>query len=277
VHSAAADVDVASGASVARDVILACEGARVGGSVGRDLRAIGDVFRVSGEVTRAVKVSGHELHLAPTARIGGDVIAKVESATSFTRDAGAKLAREPQITVAPARGEHGSSCGRNQWLTFGFYFGQLMRIAAALALGLVLYWLLPALFQWATPPERQLLRSGGIGFLALVATPVAAILLCITVIGLPIGVLAFLMWIVTLYLSGIFVALMVGQLLLRSPQSNGASFALALLIGLALVRVAVNLPYLGGVLCFLVVIVGLGMLVAQLVQLARRLRTPVLA
>jgi hypothetical protein len=149
-----------------------------------------------------------------------------------------------------------------------------VRIAAALALGMLLYWLVPGLFAWATPPERHWLRNSGVGFLALVATPVAAVLVSITVIGLPIGILGFIAWLVALYLSGILVALMLGQLLLRSQRENGAAFALALLVGLAIVRIAVNLPYLGGVLCLIVHIVGLGMLVAQVVELARRLRAP---
>jgi cytoskeletal protein CcmA (bactofilin family) len=275
VHAAGADIDIAKGATVARDVYGASEGLRVGGSVGRDLRAVGDVFTVSGEVGRAVSVSGHELDLSTTARIGGDITAYLQSATSFTRAPGAQLAHEPQIHMQEARrrGDRGAR-SLAQWLRPSFYFWQAVRVAAALGLGLLLYWLVPALFEWSTPPAGRLLRHGGVGFLALVATPAAAILVGITLVGLPIGILALVAWVVALYLSGIFVALMVGRLLLRSPRRNGAAFALALLSGLAVVRIAVNLPFLGGIVGLLVIVVGLGMLVAQLSELMRRLRTP---
>ena len=276
VHALAADVDIAKGARVERDALLACEGGRVGGSVGGDLRGVGDVFTISGEVAHAVNVSGHELDLTATARIGGEVTAAVQSAALFTRAPGAQLAHEPQVQVV-GKGGRGASHRLRQWLTPRFYFWQAVRIAAALAFGLFVYWLVPALFEWPTPPERRLVRSGGIGFLALVATPAAAVLLSITVVGLPMGVLVMGAWIVALYLSGILVALMLGQLLLRAARANRGAFALALLTGLVLVRIAVNLPYLGGLARLLVIIVGLGLLVAQLVQLARRVRGPAIA
>ena len=119
-----------------------------------------------------------------------------------------------------------------------------------------------------------MLRRGGIGFLALVATPVAALLVSFTVVGLPIGIFALGLWGAALFLSRIFVALALGQALLRSPPAGTRSFILALLAGLVLVRIAVNLPYLGCVLHFLVIIVGLGLLLAQASHLAGRLRGP---
>lgn len=271
VHALAADVDIARGARVERDALLVCEGGRVGGSVGHDLRVAGDVFTISGEVARAVDVSGHELDLTTTARIGGEVTAAVQSAASFTRAPGAQLAHEPQVRVV---GRRGLSHELRQWLTPRFYFWAAVRIAAALAFGLFLYWLVPALFQWPTPPERRLLASGGIGFLALVATPAAAALLGVTVVGLPLGVLAIGAWMVAIYLSGILVALVLGRLLLRGVRANGGAFALTLLAGLVVLQVAVHLPYLGGVARLLVILVGLGLLVTQLVHLARRLREP---
>jgi hypothetical protein len=275
VHGGAGDVEIAAGARVERDVLLACEGARIAGVVGGGLHATGDVFTISGEIGRGVTVIGHELEFTEKARVGGKISATLQSRDLLRRAPGAQLASEPQIQIETRGKGHGAGLGR--WLKLGFYVGQLVRLAAAFALGLVLYWLLPALFEWATPPEHRLLRAAGIGFLALVATPVAAVLLGITVIGLPIGLLALGTWIVALYISGILVALMVGQLLLRSPRKNAGAFALALLIGLALIRIGVNLPYVGGIVWFLVIVVGLGMLVAQLRRIASRLRAPAVA
>jgi hypothetical protein len=275
VHAAAETFDVASSARIARDAYVAGQRGRIGGTVGRDLHAAGQGLAITGHVVRSIAFSGNGIELAPSARVGGDIAAYVPNDGAVSRAAAAQLASEPQIHKSDGGHKSGGVArASKRWLTPGFYFWQAVRIAAALALGLLLYWLLPALFDWPTPPERRLLRSSGIGFLAFVATPVAAVLLGITVIGLPIGALALGAWVVALYLSGILVALRLGQLLLRSPQRNAGSFALALLTGLALLRITVNLPYLGVLVWFLVVVVGLGLLIAQLVQLARRLRAP---
>ena len=277
VHAAANSLDIAGGARVGTDAWLAGQYGRVSGAIGRDLHAAGQSFALTGAVARAVRFSGQDLDLGQTARVGGEISANVPGPGSVMRAPAAQLASEPQIHTRPAQQRTGFAHRAARWLRPSFYFWQAVRIAAALALGLLLYWLVPGLFAWATPPEHHLLRNGGIGFLALVATPVAALLVSLTVIGLPIGILGFIAWLVALYLAGILVALMLGQLLLRSQRENGPAFALALLVGLVIVRLAVNLPFVGGVICLLVIIVGLGVLLTQVVHLARRLRTPAAA
>jgi cytoskeletal protein CcmA (bactofilin family) len=275
VYTAANTLDIATGARIATDAWIADQYGRVSGTIGRDLHAAGQSLALTGAVDRAVRFSGQNLDLGQTARVGGEITANVPGPGAVVRAPSAQLASEPQIHLHEAgRKAHGPKPTVRRWLTFRFYFWQAVRIAAALALGLLLYWLVPGLFTWAAPPERHLLRHGGIGFLALVAVPVAAVVVSLTVIGLPIGILGLITWSAALYLAGIFVALMLGQLLLRSQRKNGAAFALALLVGLVVVRIAINLPFLGNVIYLLVVIVGIGMLAAQLVALARRLRAP---
>jgi hypothetical protein len=121
-------------------------------------------------------------------------------------------------------------------------------------------------------------RAAGIGFLVLIATPIAAIVLGVTLIGLPVALLGLVAWLTGLYLAKIFVAALVGQTLMTSPTSRPGSFALALLLGLVLVFVAVNLPYLGGWIRALVVLLGLGIGFVQVRaywQVTRRATTPV--
>jgi anti-sigma factor RsiW len=276
--AAAESFDIATGAHIARDAYLAGQHGRVGGAIGRDLHVAGQGLAVSGQVVRGVTFSGNSLDLDATARVGGETTAYVQQAGAVSRASGAQLASEPQIhtRVSQSAGRVGAHA-RSQWLTLGFYFWQTVRIAAALALGLLLYWLVPALFEWPTPSAGRLLRSAGVGFLVLVATPVAAVLLAITLVGLPVAALAMGTWIGGLYLAGILAALVIGRALLRSPRNGAGAFVLALLVGLVLMRIAVNLPFVGGVLCFVLLVVGLGILVAQLGRLASRLRAPAIS
>jgi hypothetical protein len=279
VHAAANSLDIAGGARIANDAWLASQYGRVSGAIGRDLHAAGQSFALTGAIGRAVRFSGQDLDLGQTARVSGEITASVPGPGSVLRAPAAQLASEPQIRSNAA--EHkvrGPMHTVKRWLTLRFYFWQAVRIAAAMALGLLLYWLIPALFQSSAPTSAgRLLRNAGVGFLALVATPIAALLLAITLVGLPIAVLAMGVWLVGLYLAGVFVALVVGQLILRSTHNGARSFILALLLGLALTRIAVNLPFVGGVCHFILIIVGLGLLAAQLRQLTARLRSPAVA
>ena len=54
------------------------------------------------------------------------------------------------------------------------------------------------------------LRSGGYGLLALVATPIIAVLACVTVIGIPVGLIALMAWCAGIYLAKVVVAQLIG-------------------------------------------------------------------
>jgi len=53
----------------------------------------------------------------------------------------------------------------------------------------------------------------------------------------------------------------VGAAIGRMIMADGKSLSLTLLVGLAIVMVAVNLPMIGGIVAFIFTIIGLGMLV----------------
>jgi hypothetical protein len=106
------------------------------------------------------------------------------------------------------------------------------------------------------------LRSGGIGLAAMVTMPVAAFLVCLTVVGLPVGILAFILGAIGLYVSKTILALVIGRSLFRDPQSQ-PHYAVALLAGLAIVIVAINVPVIGGLASFLLTIVGFGIIVTM--------------
>ncbi len=74
--------------------------------------------------------------------------------------------------------------------------------------------------------------AGGYGLVALIATPVIALLACITIIGIPIGVLAFMAWGAGIYLSKVVVAQLIGVRVLEAMLEREEHFALSLLVGL---------------------------------------------
>ncbi len=97
------------------------------------------------------------------------------------------------------------------------------------------------------------LKAGGIGFITLVTVPVAFIILAVTIIGLPVALLSLALWGAGLYLAKIVVAEFVGRSLLKNPKCD-------LVAGRTrpVVVFAVNLPWIGGLINFLLILLGLG-------------------
>ena len=144
-----------------------------------------------------------------------------------------------------------------------FYIRQGLRLAAAFVTGLLLFWLFPFLFGARLESGGAILRSCGVGFLVLCATPIAIVLVGITLIGLPIALLGLMLWLAGLYLAKIVVAGFVGRALLNPAEGQTGAFVRALLVGLLIVFVAVNIPYVGRWISFLVLLLGLGMALLQ--------------
>src|SRR5262249_14612946 len=103
--------------------------------------------------------------------------------------------------------------------------------------------------------------------IAVIVTPVAAVIIGITLIGLPIALISVAVWALGLYLAKIVLAAFVGRALF---PSQGTSIALALIAGLLPILIVVNLPYVGGIANLILSCLGFGALLLAIYQSSRR-------
>jgi hypothetical protein len=152
--------------------------------------------------------------------------------------------KKVQLPVATPR--------QSPYLTVRFYVWQVLRVLGLFITGLVLFRVLPSLAPRSMVSGIDWLKAGGVGFMTLVAVPIAAIIIALTFIGLPLALITFVLYLIACYLAKIIVAEFVG----RSVMKN--SGAVPLLVGLLMVVVAVNLPWIGILINFLLILLGLG-------------------
>ncbi|MDD5702847.1 MAG: hypothetical protein PHU23_12455, partial [Dehalococcoidales bacterium] len=108
------------------------------------------------------------------------------------------------------------------------------------------------------------LSALGWGALLFFVTPLAALVVMFTVIGIPLGLLALIIWGILLYLSQIPVALLIGWLIVSRRRDN-LSFGLlvgCLALGLVILYALGAIPVFGWLMRLLVMIFGLGSLIA---------------
>jgi cytoskeletal protein CcmA (bactofilin family) len=232
------------------------------GHVGRDLVAFAGTTSVRGDVGRNVSVRTRRLHLEAPAKIGGNLLARVRDAAAVQVDEGAVVSGKTETRLLPRE--------KSRYTRPGFYVWKTIWLAAAFLVGFALHALLPGLFPARVPGSGALLRAAGLGFVALVVVPATALLLMLTLIGLPAGLLILGLWLAALYLAQILVATLVGRGFLQKADAPPAPMAPVLLVGLVFVVVAVNLPYVGGLLRFAVLVLGLGLAVIAAHRGARR-------
>ena len=103
------------------------------------------------------------------------------------------------------------------------------------------------------------LTTLGWGIVLMFVTPVVALIIAFTIVGLPIAFVIITVWIIGLLLSQVITAITVGQWLLREFwKTRMTSLITAALIGIPLTYLSFSVPAIGGILSLLAMWYGLG-------------------
>ena len=240
------NVNVDRMAEIGGNSITASRDATIDGTIQRDLLSAAAMLDLRGNVGRDVAFAGGQVSLTGSSRVGGDLSARVGKEEDLRVAQGAMIAgqRNIKLPVATPRS--------SRYLTVRFYVWQVVRILTMFVTGLLLFRLVPALAPSRFISGTDWLKAGGVGFLTLVAVPVAAIIVAVTVIGLPIAIVSVVLYLIACYFAKIIVAEFVGRSVMQ------ASGVVSLLAGIFLVVVSVNLPWIGSLINFVLILLGLG-------------------
>ncbi len=215
---------------------------------------------VSGSIGRDLTTSGVSLTLTSTARVGGNLSAHVRQLNEAHIADGATIAGKRDIQV---------QARQSQFTRPRFYFHQAVWFGAALLVGWLGLVLFPGFFRATTQAVGSGWLSLGLGVAVLAGAPVAMIVVGITLIGLPISLMLLALYLAAIYLAKIWVGAFLGRILLKPSGATKGDWFLGLLVGLLILTVVGFIPYLGGLVHFGVVCLGLGAFAAQLYRASR--------
>lgn len=254
--TAADQASVGEGARIGRGLASFGDGLSIAGSVERDVLANVEWLELRGRIGRGVIARVEQADVLRTADVGGDLeLHHRGDADGIVVDDGATIAGERTIEVA--RMAHGSRFAR--YAHHEFYVFLAVSFAAALATGLLVFRAAPWLFAPSLRTGTDLAWHLGHGLAVVFAGPFAILLVACTVVGIPVAIAGLASWIACLYLAKVVVGATIGLALLRAPADvEWRAFALPLATGLAVVAVATALPFVGGVMTLLVLLVGSG-------------------
>ena len=218
--------------------------------------------RLNGVVHGDAELRSGDLSIGPETRIGGRLIYHGPSEPSVPPGAeisGGIEFHESDVNLSfdPPRDDlHDAARG------IGSFFWFVGVFIAAVAFNLVA----PGFAQRAAQfVGRDPLKSLGLGFAALVCAPILVILLLITVIGIPVGLILLTAYLLLLFLGWLTTATFIGQKILALFRANRAATTgwrfLALLVALLLLWFAGQIPYVGNWIQFAVLLAGMGALI----------------
>jgi len=110
------------------------------------------------------------------------------------------------------------------------------------------------------------------GLLFLIITPIVAVVLLITIIGIPLSLILLAIYIIILYISRIYVGLWVGQYVLKKLKKETRFKVLTMALGLLIVIIGVNLPIIGIFIHLIIILLGIGAIVLTEYEVFKKLK-----
>ncbi len=237
--------------------------ATLDGRMNRDLLGFIGRSALNGFIGGNARVASDRLTIGPTAEIAGKANYQGEHQPEVSPQA--KLASPLEVKIVTHRPNYAQP---------RFYWHQLLGWGAAFLFGLVAILLMPGFFSDVVQSSRRYGPALGFGALTLFATPILAAIACVTIVGLAVGIGTFMLWLVALYSTRVFVGTWLGETLMGPPTGTGAVVG-RLAVGLLLLRVACALPYIGLLIKLVVAAWGLGGLALALYRRAQAHPEPV--
>jgi len=254
-------VNIPSKAKVGGDLLLGAGNARIDGFVEGDIKGNGGEVTISNEVEGNVHVKVDSLTISPTANIKGKLTYTSEQEANI--HPGAQISGTPTHNLPKVEEERAKSFPS---VLFSGIGGKVTGFLMALIAGLIVILLAPKrLTSIAEAIRSRPGPSAGWGALILFLTPIAAIIVCITIIGIPLGLIALALWGIAIYLAQIPVGLFIGRWIIghfRSVEGKAIMVG-ALALGLVILRLLRLIPHLGFFIGLAVILFGLGAVVVS--------------
>jgi cytoskeletal protein CcmA (bactofilin family) len=247
--------------NVTGDVITGGGNVRISGNIQGSLDArCGDMV-IDGTIGRNVEVTVSKLTLSPTAVLEGDLI--------YTSNRSADIEEGAQIAGEVSRRPGGSSMvlwnlasvvadhlpeQPERWKEWKdqlpAWFRTLVRVSSFVSLLIAGIIILSLYGRHATIVADRIvsfpLKSFGLGLLFLICVPIGALILCVTIIGLPIGLVVLATYLVFFYISRVYVALAIGREILDRISKQDIRMIWPMILGLFIITALSSIPYYVG-------------------------------
>jgi hypothetical protein len=258
-------VDIGKGSQVWGTLVSGAGILTVDGEILEDLRGGLGIFVLNGSVQGDVIVTVEDnISISETANIGGDLkysallesnIPKgvVKGETSFN-----KFDRDTVL----------------QKVTYVFFVRKLLSFASSLVIALLFVLFIPkALTKAAKITKENVLKSFGVGLLSIIGGVIGSIILLISVLGVPIGLIALAGLLVLYYISKVFVcAWLCSYVLDFKKKITRRKLFLYISIAMFAYYLVGLIPFVGWIINMLLFLVGVGSLILMKIDTFQDMR-----
>lgn len=254
------------GIGVGGDVALAGGSIRIDAPIAGDLRIVGGVVYINAPIAGTVTIEADTVTLGSAAVISGNLTYKATK--ELTKEVGAVV--RGKVTFEP-RAQKQISATWIAGLISVWVIGKfLVLLVSALIIGLMFRRYSKEVVTKAT--ERPLLELGR-GLIVFAALPVLSVVLCVTVVGIPFGIIGLLSFIIALLFAWIITPIIIGSVVYTYLSKRDAEISWkTILLGVFLYEILGFVPIIGWLAQMVLMLLALGIIAAVKWEVVRQWR-----
>jgi cytoskeletal protein CcmA (bactofilin family) len=253
--TAGSSIIIKEASGIGRDLIFGAGNIEMDSRISGDIKGIAEIVEITNIISGDADIEVKELTITSTANIKGNLT--YVSSNEATIHSGAVIGGEISRHL-PAHDKWDRSWNFlpliNPWL-------KVLSFLAALLVGIIIILVIPEKsVQAAMAIRNKPLASLGWGALILFLAPLAILISILTIIGIPVGLLAIILYVILIFVSQLVVGLFIGQWIvskLNIKESRGSLIG-ALAIGLLLLTLLRLIPVVGWVVWLATTLFGIG-------------------
>lgn len=259
---------IGEGAKIGSCVIAGCEKAAIYGELKDKVRIWADTIEVAGVIQGDADLCAEKILILPSALITGNLNYKSKNEAEIQK--GARVLGQvnwKRVEIEPAEKTKGTI--NTESILF-----KILYFVAALIVGIIIISLSKRNARLISDTiVSSFWKCLGSGFLFLICLPFAAIIFAITLVGIPLSIFAVVVYIIAIYVSHIFVSLSIGKAVLGAlKKGQEVSLIFSLIIGMIILTILVNIPYIGWIIGLTSILAGIGALLISRIKLFAEMR-----
>ncbi len=266
ISGAGGQIAVQEGTELAGSLVTAGGMVSVYAPTGGEITAAAGVLNISNQVNGDIKAAVGQLTLTSSAVVNGDLMYRAEQEADIQQ--GATVSGQTnfkKLETDLTRRDYKPSDIREGILAalIGIRVSfKILGFLSAILTGLLMIWLAPDYSNSLTKQIKSAFwKNLGIGFAVLFLTPIAFVILMITVIGIPLGLITMALYMLTIYFSRLVVSLFIGKEFFKMINQKNAANVWAYIVGLIIYTIVTFIPFIGGIASLLAVLTGMGAIV----------------
>lgn len=276
---------------VSGDLLAAANSVTVNGNVTGDVRTAGSIVMINGEVGGEVLAGVGQLIISEDSSVAevnagagsiiisgaviGNVTAVADNVTvtdkgiiggvlNYTSSNKAEIADENSISlIQQNEPKNGRSWSWTNMLPISYLGIALIvfSVLSKLLTGFILTRISKNnIKELKERMNKEFLNQSIIGFAVMILVPIAAIIGLVTIIALPLILVALGLYLITLYLASVTAAFFVGSKALELLKVDKQSLTIELFIGVLIIELINWVPFIGWVFNFIILLFSLGAL-----------------